>query len=229
MTADGNIADWEAAYLFGALTEAERWEFEQFLASEPACAAALQEFAAIPALLNALPYEDAIALIDERPRVTETTPNAPATTTITMECPRTWSVRTKWTAGLVSAAALMAVGGAVGYIALPEVPVPEVALKAMAPGVREGISASLSIAERHWGTRLDWECRYTKPWATAVTTYNLVLTTNAGEEVSVASWAPGEDPGTDLAAATRIPVSQIHTIEIRAAGSRLPLAVTTLR
>ena len=45
------FAQWDAAYVLGALSPAERREFEEHLASCPACQAAVSELVAIPGLL----------------------------------------------------------------------------------------------------------------------------------------------------------------------------------
>ena len=45
------FAQWDAAYVLGALSPAERREFEEHLASCPPCQAAVSELAAMPGLL----------------------------------------------------------------------------------------------------------------------------------------------------------------------------------
>ena len=56
------FAQWDAAYVLGALSPAERREFEEHLASCPACQAAVSELAALPGLLAQISPADAAML-----------------------------------------------------------------------------------------------------------------------------------------------------------------------
>jgi anti-sigma factor RsiW len=56
------FAQWDAAYVLGALSPAERREFEEHLASCPACQAAVSELAALPGLLAQVSPADAAML-----------------------------------------------------------------------------------------------------------------------------------------------------------------------
>ena len=56
------FAQWDAAYVLGALSPAERREFEEHLASCPHCKAAVSELAAIPGLLAQVSPADAAML-----------------------------------------------------------------------------------------------------------------------------------------------------------------------
>jgi hypothetical protein len=53
---------WDAAYVLGSLSPAERREYEEHLAGCPACQAAVSELAGIPGLLAQVPPEDAALL-----------------------------------------------------------------------------------------------------------------------------------------------------------------------
>ena len=64
MRADGTDAyrEWTAAYALGALDPHERREFETHLVGGSHCAAAVSEFAALPAMLSTVPYDEALAV-----------------------------------------------------------------------------------------------------------------------------------------------------------------------
>ena len=64
MRADGTDAylEWTAAYVLGSLDPHERREFEKHIIECSSCAAAVNEFAALPALLSTLPDDDALTL-----------------------------------------------------------------------------------------------------------------------------------------------------------------------
>ena len=58
-----DIADWDAAYVLGALSREDRQIYEAFLAANPERAAALDELAGLPGMLNVLSRDEAVALI----------------------------------------------------------------------------------------------------------------------------------------------------------------------
>jgi hypothetical protein len=93
---------------------------------------------------------------------------------------------------------------------------------------RPGVTAELAVTEKKWGTRLDWQCQYTKDWSRNVASYDMVVTTVDGTQTTVGSWRPEGTETTGLAAATVIPKSQIRSVDIRVAGTNEKLAVTTL-
>ena len=51
---DDDVADWDAAYILGALSREDRHIYEAFLAANPERAAALDELAGLPARLSVL-------------------------------------------------------------------------------------------------------------------------------------------------------------------------------
>ena len=59
-----DIADWDAAYVLGALSREDRHIYEAFLAANPERAAALDELAGLPGRLNVLSRDEALALIE---------------------------------------------------------------------------------------------------------------------------------------------------------------------
>ncbi|MCU1526597.1 MAG: hypothetical protein JWP75_360, partial [Frondihabitans sp.] len=51
------FADWDAAYVLGSLSPAERRDYEDHLATCYDCSRSVAEFAAMPGLLAALPKD----------------------------------------------------------------------------------------------------------------------------------------------------------------------------
>jgi hypothetical protein len=229
MTSDRDMAEWDAAYLLGALSADEAAEYERYLADAPQ-PTELQDWHDIPAILDVLSPEEALALIDERPEFENQANVAtePTSLAAAAEKRRLRSGRTRLATAIASAAAFLLVGGIVGYTVTPRESSTGVALQAMAAGERAGVTASLAVTNEPWGTRLDWQCQYTKDWATNVSSYDLVVTTTDGKESTVASWSPSGKEASNLAAATVIPTSDISSVTIREAGTATPLAVTKL-
>jgi hypothetical protein len=228
--AEDNLAEWDAAYVLGALSLEDRRTYEDYLAANPPRAAELTELAGMPGILNALSRDEAVALTDlagvpaERPDEVASLAHAAAKR-------QQRSRRTFLTASVASAAALLIAGGVVGATVFGQSsppPVETVAMQPMQPGQREGLTAQLAVTEKKWGTELHWACEYTKDWSRNVESYDIVVTTDIGTQYVVGSWKPAGDEATGLSASMSIPKSQIRTVDIRVTGTTEPLAVTTL-
>ena len=229
---DDDLAEWDAAYILGALSLEDRRTYEGYLAANPARAAELTGLAGMPGILNALSRDEAVALTDlggappaeNRPDNVASLAHAAAK--------RQQRSRRMWLAAAVaSAAALLIAGAVVGATVFPQssAPTQTVAMQAMQPTPRGGLTAELAVIEKKWGTELNWACQYTKDWSRNVDSYDIVVTTHDGVQQAVGSWKPAGDEATGLSAATSIPTSQIRTVDIRVTGSNEPLAITTLR
>ena len=228
---DDDLAEWDAAYVLGALSLEERRTYEGYLAANPARAAELTELAGMPGILNALSRDEAVALTDLAGAApVDTSDNLSSLAQAAAK--RQQKSRRNFLAGAVaSAAALLIAGGVVGATVIPRSspPVETVALQPMQATPREGLTAQLAVTEKKWGTELNWACEYTKDWSRNVASYDLVVTTRDGKETAVGSWKPAGDEAAGLSAATSIPTAQIRTIDIRETGTQEPLAITTLR
>lgn len=229
-TPDDDIAEWDAAYVLGALSLEDRRTYESYLADHPARAAELTELAGMPGILNALSRDEAVALTDlagdaqaaERPDNIASLAQAAAKK-------QRRTRRAALMAAVASAAVLAVLGILVGANVFPRTPsVQTVAMTPMQPGEREGLTAQLAVTEKKWGTELHWACEYTKDWSRDVDSYDIVVTTRDGAQTIVGSWRPAGDEATGLSAATSIPTPEIRSVDIRVSGSDEPLAVRTL-
>jgi hypothetical protein len=232
MSDEDDIANWDAAYVLGALSTEDRMAYEEFLADNPARAAALTEFAGLPGILNVLSHEEALALDaapDDKPGDERPLDLMPSLARAA-ERRQKRSRRNVIALVAATAAAFLAVGVIVTATVFGRTPESSTTptFQAMAPAGRGGITASLAVTEKKWGTRLDWNCAYTKDWSKNVGTYDLVVTTDDGTQTTVGSWRPAGDEASGLAAATVIPTSKIRTVDIRVAGTDAPLAMRTL-
>ncbi len=229
---DDDLAEWDAAYILGALSLEDRRTYENYLAANPGRAAELTDLAGMPGILNALSRDEAVALTDlagappAQDRPDNIASLAQAAAKRQQRSRRTWL-----TTAVAAAAALAITGGVVGANVFPRSPAPvqAVAMQAMQPTPRGGLTAELAVTQKKWGTELNWACQYTKDWSRNVDSYDIVVTTHDGIQSAVGSWKPAGDEATGLSAATSIPTSQIRTVDIRVTGSNEPLAITTLR
>jgi hypothetical protein len=226
-----DLAEWDAAYVLGALNLEERRMYESYLAANPARATELTELAGMPGILNALSREEAVALTDLGAAAPAEGGNEVVSLAQAAAKRQQRSRRTILTAAVASAAALLIAGGVVGATVFSRstVAVETVAMQEMQPTPRGGLTAKLAVTEKKWGTELNWACQYTKDWSRNVDSYDIVVTTHDGVQTAVGSWKPAGDEASGLSAATSIPASQIRTVDIRVTGSNEPLAITTLR
>jgi hypothetical protein len=229
---DDNLAEWDAAYVLGALSLEDRRTYEGYLAANPAQASELSGLAGMPGILNALSADEAVALTD----LAGTAPSQPVPDPIPSLAQaaakrQRRARRTMLGVSVAAAAALVITGGVVGATVFPRSPAPveTVALQPMQPTPREGLTAKLAVTEKKWGTELNWSCQYTKDWSRNVGSYDIVVTTQDGAHHSVGSWKPAGDEAKGLSASTSIPTAQIRSVDIRVSGSDEPLAIKTLR
>jgi hypothetical protein len=227
----------DGAYVLGALSPEERVAFERHLPGCPECAQSVRELAGLPGLLARVPVE----ILDP-----ETLPMPVPDTllpALVREVRRSHRRRAWITAGLVAAAATIAIG-AVGVSALrgddeaPPSAAPTTSTTAptatptagpttaapvlMTPVGSEPISGWLSLTQVGWGTRLDLECSYAQEsdsyqdpsWST----YTMYVQTVDGRTERVASWKAVPGKTMRLSAATASDVEDIANVEVRTAG-----------
>lgn len=131
MSTHDDYADWDAAYVLGALAVAERREYEEHLAGCPACRAAVAELAGLPGLLAQLPPGEVLAMdlvgtggkggaggaggAEGEGDVLNLEPPASLMPALPTR-PRGLG-RSRWLAPVAAAAAALLIGGAGGYAA----------------------------------------------------------------------------------------------------------------
>ena len=152
--------EWDAAYVLGSLDPADRRAFEDHLRTCAACRAAVAELAGMPGLLRMVPADEATAL-----------GGAPTAEVVELAsvARAVQRDRRRRTALLASAAAaLLVLGGVAGVllgrptgtpVAAPSSSSQVTALQ-LEPVGAAAVSADLTLQEKRWGTRIDWECRY---------------------------------------------------------------------
>ena len=218
--------EWDAAYVLGSLDSTDRRTFEDHLRTCAACRAAVAELAGMPGLLRLVPAEEATALGGAP--VAEVVELASVARAVQRD-------RRRRTALLASAAAALLVLGGVAGVLLGRPTGTPVAAPSSTSQVTElrlepvgaaAVSADLTLQEKRWGTRIDWECRYPSdegPYATAPT-YELVLVDDDGARTVVATWTGGSTGARGLGASSSIVTDTIRRVEIRVQGSDSALA-----
>ncbi|MCL1869015.1 MAG: zf-HC2 domain-containing protein [Promicromonosporaceae bacterium] len=236
-------ADWDAAYVLGALDPAERREYAAHLETCEECRTAVAGLAAIPPLLAAVPAPSPAA---DLPRSADVVPFARLAAAARRS-------RRRRRTGLVATAAGVAIvagigGGLLGTTsdgggATP--PTPSISappsnartVELTPPGGATGMHATLTATPTVWGTRLEWSCRYEGvttglygpgTTATGPVTYQLVLVDRAGGRSVAATWTTSSPTAEGLGASSALPVTDLARIEITVTGQQAPLAAVTL-
>jgi hypothetical protein len=221
----------DAAYVLGALSPAERLDFERHLAGCDACSRSIRSLAGLPGLLD---LADASVL--EHPPVD---PPLPATLLPALTRAVDTRIRRRTVVIASAAAAVAAIAG----LSVPMVldrdevaPVPgagtsspsaEVETLTMAPLGESPIQATVGLEPVTWGTRMLLTCTYDTAWVDvdlpAEVDYLLFVTTLEGRTEQVGSWRSVDGTTMRVPAATSVTRDDIATVEVRTAGGRVVL------
>ncbi|WP_304505266.1 anti-sigma factor [Cryobacterium sp. BB736] len=198
--------DWDAAYVLGSLSPAQRREFEDHLTECATCRAAVAELAAVPGLLSRVPLDWAEG---EGNRVPESLMQGLAHAAHRRRRIRTIGVSL---AGAAAAAALTFTLVAPGFIGERE-GVAEYSLSQVAASPLE---ADVKLTPHEWGTTIDMECRYTDGKSyDAPADYALWVTDAEGNEVELATWTARPGGTTEPTASTKLSIEEIQRIDVR--------------
>ncbi|MBO1752578.1 zf-HC2 domain-containing protein [Actinotalea sp. BY-33] len=230
------FADWDGAYVLGALSAGDRREYEQHLAVCDRCARAVGELAGLPGVLGLVPAEEAMAIEHGHAEPKAISDDGGSPPPISLLARRARAVRTRRRV-LMSAAAvvLLLAGGSVGSLLTqtsapqtPQVVAAEAERVQLEPVDASGVSADLTMEQAAWGTRLEWTCSYPPGKAVDGREYELTLVDRAGERVRVATWTGGAyRTAYGLTATTSLTPEEIAGIEMSVATMLTPLASIT--
>ena len=214
-------ADWDSAYVLGALSPAERREFEEHLETCEACRRSVAELAPMPGLLARLSADRAQALLVESD-VVPPAPRPELLDAVRREGRRRRIRRTRMRIALAAAAAVVVVAAVAVPLALtrPAVGVQAVAFETVAD---VPVSASAELSPAEWGTRIELDCTYEAPAGADAPEegwpYALVVVDREGHRTEVSSWRATPGATARLEAGTALAVEEIASLEIRAVAS----------
>lgn len=156
---------WDAAYVLGSLSSAERREFENHMSACPSCRAAVSELSVMPALLALMDRDDMIRAEDDLSD--EPPPLRPEVLTVLLEKVSWRRRRSRWATWAVGAAAavVLALGLFVAFRpgAPALLPPPErtsATALAMTPVVPSELDATVTLSSHGWGTHVEMKCLY---------------------------------------------------------------------
>ena len=208
------------AYLLGGLEPEEAAAFEQHLGSCADCRQELDELASLPALLDALPVPDAVALAAAAPAGAGREPG-PGVPALTVPAPaavprrmldelstRRRKARRRWTAALAAAAAACL---ALGILAAPlfnQPPKPDASYSVQAS---DGLQITVGMVKKTWGTELAVDGRSLPVDGT----FSLWVKGSDGVEDRACAWTATPSGRVRITGATPLQLTNIASVEMR--------------
>ncbi|TFV58068.1 anti-sigma factor [Mycobacterium sp. PS03-16] len=224
---------WDAAYVLGALSGADRREYEAHLETCSRCRSAVAELGGMPALLAMLDAQDVAALDDEPP------PLRPQVLQSVLAKVRWRRRRSRWitTAAVAVAAALLAVGLVIAIrpetiglqTGTPQTTARSHEMTKLAP---TPFNASVSLTGYSWGTRVDMTCTYGQ-WSgggadVPPSRLGMVVVGRDGSASEIATWL-GLSGSTALPSGnTPMAVADIAAVQLISTDTRQVLLEATL-
>ena len=218
-----HYADWDAAYVLGSLSPAERREFETHIEGCERCQVSVAELSGLPGLLGRLDPERAFELLDQTDDAPAagTTPIPPMPADLVArierrEATRRSRRRTGWILGLAAAAV---VAGAIAIpVSISTAPHPTLTT-ALSQVVSSPLSADVKLTSVGWGTKVEMSCHYrdidsSAPEATRWD-YALWVVQKDGTASELSSWSAANNSTVNLTAGTSLPVAQIASVQVR--------------
>ena len=210
MTSD-SFAMFDAAYVLGALSDADRIAFEAHLAECDACSASVRELSGLPAVLASVPES---ALVDEAPPLSL----LPALQRRARGAVR----RRRWIVSGVAAAAACVLALAVVLSWPTSRPASHpVAMTAVAPAP---ITATADVRDVGWGTKIELVCRYYET-SQPVRPYALVVVDRSGVHHDLGTWNLVPGKATTYQSGIALPRSQVKEVDITTVSGKPLLAL----
>jgi Putative zinc-finger len=224
-----DYALWDAAYVLGSLSAADRREYEAHLRGCPSCRQSVDELSGMPALLGQL-TADEVAAIDDGASEALPPLNPRVLTSLQAKVSRrrrntrvvTWTVA-------AAAAAVMVFGVLVGvqsHPGAPASPPAEASALTMTPVVPTELTATVTMTGHGWGTQIDMNCTYQAETGTSAPDGDeppdklaMVVVGRDGSHDRLASWKAVDGVRATPVGSTSMPIDQIATVEIVSADT----------
>ena len=227
---DHEYAMWDAAYVLGSLSSAERREFETHMDTCEPCRQGVSEICGMPALLSRLgPGE--VAEIDERGHAASAPPPLRPELLTSLLKKVAWRRRRSrmltWTVAAAAATGLV-VGVFVAIRSNPAIPTPEPPPQAsssslvMTPVTPSELSATITLSGHRWGTQIDMNCTY--GWESETVPHEdeeeagdklaMVVVGRDGSHTQLATWVGVAGVTATPAGSTSMTIDQIAAVQV---------------
>jgi hypothetical protein len=219
-------ATWDAAYVLGSLSQADRHEFEDHLNGCPQCRRAVGELAGMPALLRKLDLDDIESFDESGHPDAELPPLRPEVLGSLLDTVRRRRRRSRllWV-GSCAAAAAVAIGLFVMIRPGPPAPGPEPQAEAplsMTAVEPSPLTATVNLVSHSWGTGIEMSCLYgPEPGGNDSDEDKLAMVAvgRDGSHTQLATWMAHPGVMAKPAGATSLPIDQIASVQIVSADT----------
>jgi anti-sigma factor RsiW len=219
-------ATWDAAYVLGSLSPADRREFEAHLSGCPSCTQAVAELSGMPALLSKLDTET-VAAINDQAAEPLMTPNLLPSLMSAVRQRRHRTRLATWSSA-AAAAAVLAVGAFVGISShsltsptaqTSQTPQASASALPMVQIATKELASTVSFSSQNWGTVIDLRCVCLAPVYAHHDKLAMVVVNRDGTHTQLATWVA--DPGHTATPAGSIstPVGQIAAVQVVSADN----------
>ena len=234
MTTDEFVL-YDAPYVLGALSPADRREFEDHLKVCDACTGAVAELAGLPGLMSRVSIDQLTAAAEPVPQML-----LPSLARAVRRERRT----RRLLVGAAGAAAACLIGVGAVAITSPDSPTREPATSSatssaspvsgtanlvMTAVVPSPVTATARLVDVAWGTRIDLTCTYrsAEPYPTSGTPYAMVVIDRFGAAQQVATWNALPNRALTVTGASSRPRRDITAVEIRTLTGQTILRLST--
>ena len=227
-----SYAHWDAAYVLGSLSDADRREYEAHLSGCPSCRESVGELSGMPALLGQLTHDE-VASIDDRGSDALPPLGPRVLTSLQAKVSRSRRNSRLVTASAAAAAvaAVIVIGVLLGVGFQPGARVsvpsrPEASALAMTPVAPTEVAATVTVTKHGWGTQIDMNCTYDASSGTSGPDGDepgdklaMVVVGRDGSHDRLATWVAVKGLSATPGASTSLPIDQIATVQIVSADT----------
>src|SRR5271154_613585 len=214
-----DYATWDAAYVLGSLSPADRREYETHLSVCPLCNQAVSELSGLPALLSKLDGGTVAAMNTEQPSVEA--PNLLPSLLFAVRRQRRRTRLTTWSSA-AAAAVLLAIGVFVavpGHSPTSAPPQASVSALPMAQVGTHALASTVSVSSQRWGTFIDLNCVCLAPVYAHHDRLAMVVVSRDGTHTQLATWVAEPGHTATPAGSISTPVDQISAVQVVSADN----------
>ncbi|WP_431231793.1 zf-HC2 domain-containing protein [Mycolicibacterium psychrotolerans] len=211
---------WDAAYVLGSLSSAERRDFETHLSGCPSCVDAISNLSGIPALLGQIDrgYVDTL---DERGGQSGLPPlRDELLAKVNARRRRSRTATWTWSAAAALVVGLTVVALQSNPIVVTPAPAQAAALT-MTPMRPVPLTATVTLTRRTWGTRIEMQCNYEAgpmfvdyDGGGVSDTLAMVAVGRDGSHTQLATWTARIGMPATPGGSTSMPVDEIASVQI---------------
>ncbi|WP_293000814.1 zf-HC2 domain-containing protein [Mycobacterium sp.] len=208
------FATWDAAYVLGSLTAADRSAFESHLTECASCRVAVDEISGMPALLGRLDHDAVVAM--DTVQDLDTPPNMLPGLMFAVRRRRRRSRVVAWSLG-AAASVLLAITVLVGVLGhSPTAPPPQASVSAqpMAQVGTTALTSTVALSGQHWGTAIDLRCVCLAPVNAHHDRLAMVVVGRDGSHTQLATWVAEPGHTANTAGSISTPVDQIAAVQV---------------